>query len=152
MSTQHIAHYHSPVGLLEITADNKGLTGIRLLSQPKGLTESTNPIIKETIKQLAEYFQGDRKEFSIPLSFGGTDFQRSVWEALLQIPYGKTTTYSQVAVSIDRPKAIRAAGTAIGKNPIPIIIPCHRVIATNGGLGGFAWGLEVKKKLLDREQ
>lgn len=103
------------------------------------------------IKQLIEYFEGIRKEFTIPFDFHGTPFQLSIWHALLEIPYGQTKTYSDIAERINNKKAIRAVGTAIGANPISIIIPCHRVIGKNGALTGYSGGLDVKEKLLVHE-
>ena len=97
------------------------------------------------------YFVGDRKAFDLPLAPRGTEFQRSVWDALLEIPYGQTTTYSAIAETISRPAAVRAVGAANGANPIPIIIPCHRVIGANGSLTGFGGGLDVKRTLLALE-
>lgn len=104
-----------------------------------------------SFEQLKAYLDGDLTTFTIPLHYQGTDFQMKVWNALLSIPYGKTVSYSQIASSIENPNAIRAVGTAIGKNPIPIVIPCHRVIAKDGSLGGYSGGLPVKKKLLEIE-
>ncbi|WP_281797656.1 methylated-DNA--[protein]-cysteine S-methyltransferase [Tepidanaerobacter syntrophicus] len=101
--------------------------------------------------QIEEYFKGQRRVFDIPLDLKGTDFQISVWEALLNIPYGTTKTYSQVAAEIGRPKATRAVGGAIGANPVSIVVPCHRVIGKDGSLTGFGGGLEIKKKLLKLE-
>jgi methylated-DNA-[protein]-cysteine S-methyltransferase len=111
-----------------------------------------NAIIQQTCKQLDEYFAGKRKIFDLPLSPVGTPFQQKVWKALQQIPYGETISYAQLAQSVDNPKACRAVGSANGKNPVAIIIPCHRVINTGGKLGGYAYGLEIKKQLLDLEQ
>jgi methylated-DNA-[protein]-cysteine S-methyltransferase len=110
------------------------------------------PIIKEAYAQLSEYFFGKRKQFEIELEYFGTDFQLSVLEQLKKIPYGKTKTYKEIAVTINNPKSYRALGKACGKNPIPIFIPCHRVIGPNGGLVGYNGGLSIKKKLLEIEQ
>ena len=103
------------------------------------------------MKELKEYSLGKRKKFDVPLDINGTTFQKQVWNALLKIPYGKTISYMEVATLIARPKAARAVGTACGKNNIPIIIPCHRVLATNNKLGGFSGGLNIKKQLLKLE-
>lgn len=116
-----------------------------------GYVENTTPIIIETIKQLEEYFKGDRKEFNIPLMLVGTDFQRLVWEALMKIPYGQTSTYLELSRDVGDEKAIRAVSSANGANALSIIVPCHRVIGTNGKLIGYAGGLQVKSKLLDME-
>jgi O-6-methylguanine DNA methyltransferase len=101
--------------------------------------------------ELKEYFSGKRCQFSAPSAIAGTAFQRQVWEALERIPYGQTRTYSDIAREMKRPKAQRAVGNAIGKNPLPLLIPCHRVIRTNGSLGGFSGGKEIKPKLLHLE-
>lgn len=103
------------------------------------------------IKQLKDYIDGSLTSFTIPFHFHGTDFQMNVWKALLKIRYGETVSYSHIANLIENPKAIRAVGTAIGQNPIPIVIPCHRVIAKDGSIGGFSSGLHIKEKLLKIE-
>ena len=114
--------------------------------------EQDNEILKETRKQLDEYFNMTRKEFEIPIITVGTDFQKSVWEGLLNIPYGTTSTYLQLAKNIGNEKAVRAVANANGANSIAIIIPCHRIIGTNGELTGFGGGLPLKKRLLELEQ
>ena len=114
--------------------------------------EQDDEILKETRKQLDEYFDMTRKEFTIPLITVGTDFQRTVWEALLKVPYGTTLSYLQLAKDINNEKAVRAVANANGANSIAIIIPCHRIIGANGELTGFGGGLPLKKKLLELEQ
>lgn len=114
--------------------------------------EENQAFIEPYRKQLEEYFLGEREEFDFPLALLGTPFQHSVWDALQRIPYGETTTYSAIADSIGNPKSIRAVGTAIGKNPILIAVPCHRVIQKDGGLGGFRGGLQLKETLLAIEK
>lgn len=114
-------------------------------------SESGNIVINKTIKELDEYFAGRRKEFDIPLLFAGTDFQKKVWKELFNIPYGQTVSYMDIARRIKKPKAVRAVASAIGANSISIIVPCHRVIASNNTLGGYAGGLKAKKALLERE-
>lgn len=114
--------------------------------------EKDTLIIEETINQLDEYFNLERKEFDIPLLTLGTPFQQSVWEALIKVPYGTTSTYLQLSKDINNVKAVRAVANANGANAISIIVPCHRIIGTNGELTGYAGGLGVKKKLLDLEQ
>jgi methylated-DNA-[protein]-cysteine S-methyltransferase len=111
----------------------------------------TSKIIEETISQLNEYFKGERKEFEIPLYFVGTDFQKSVWDALVQIPFGKTDTYLGLSKKLKNEKAIRAVASANGANAISIIVPCHRIIGSDGSLVGYAGGLPAKKKLLELE-
>jgi len=107
---------------------------------------------KKTARQLNEYFSGDRQEFELDLAPDGTTFQVEVLEALRGIPYGETCTYRDIAVAVGRPKAVRAVGNANGRNPLPIVIPCHRVIGSDGSLTGFGGGIEVKRYLLDLEQ
>jgi methylated-DNA-[protein]-cysteine S-methyltransferase len=116
------------------------------------IMKSKNVISEEAIEQLHEYFSKKRKFFDLPLDPGGTPFQKKVWSSLLQIPYGKTFSYSLQAKLIQQPSACRAVGSANGKNPLPIFIPCHRVIAASGTLGGFSAGIQVKKFLLKLEQ
>lgn len=148
----HFCHYLSPVGILEIQTDDEAILEIKLLKNaPDIRLTSTYPLIKDTCTQLDEYFAGTRQIFDLPLSPKGTDFQQTVWKQLQEIPYGQTISYSQLAKSIRHPKACRAVGSANGKNPIPIIIPCHRVVASNGGLGGYSIGLDIKKQLLELE-
>jgi O-6-methylguanine DNA methyltransferase len=110
-----------------------------------------HPIIRQTAKQLEEYFQGKRLSFEVPLDLRGTPFQVGVWQALRRIPYGETRSYADLARAVHAPKAFRAVGGANGRNPVGIIVPCHRVIASSGGLGGFSCGLAYKRKLLDLE-
>jgi len=146
----------SPVGRLLIAGQADGL---RVISFPKG-SKARDPQpewiddprpFKEVVRQLQAYFDGDLKEFNLPLKPEGTQFQLSVWNALLKIPYGKTTTYGALARGLGNPNASRAVGLANGSNPIPIVIPCHRVIGSNGKLTGFGGGLPVKEKLLALE-
>jgi len=138
----------SECALAAILWENDDPTRVRL----GPMTEDPHhPILLETERQLNEYFSGKRQSFSIKLDFTGTEFQQAVWHALLTIPYGENRSYGQIARQIDRPKAVRAVGAAIGKNPIAIIAPCHRVIGSNGKLTGFAGGLATKTILLDLE-
>lgn len=119
---------------------------------PANVEQSDTPTLQKVAQELSEYFAGNRKEFDIPLNPKGTDFQKSVWNALRTIPYGKTMSYGQVAAQIGNPKASRAVGMANNKNPIPILIPCHRVIGANGKLVGYGGGIWMKQKLLELEQ
>jgi methylated-DNA-[protein]-cysteine S-methyltransferase len=114
--------------------------------------DDSTGVLHETIEQLKQYFRGNLQHFSIPLRPTGTEFQLAAWVALTKIPFGETSTYGSQAARIGRPTAVRAVGTANGKNPIPIIVPCHRVIGANGSLTGFAGGLEAKRWLLDHER
>lgn len=114
--------------------------------------KASKPAFNSTIKQLNEYFAGERFDFDLPLQLKGSVFQKQVWNELLKIPYGKTISYGELAERIDSPGGMRAVGAANGQNPIPIIVPCHRVIAADGSLGGYTGGLEIKHKLLELEQ
>jgi methylated-DNA-[protein]-cysteine S-methyltransferase len=146
-------YYHSPNGIWKIKADQGAVTEISVCKGKKTAYESSeDPVIQQAIQQLSEYFTGKRTSFELPLSTPGTEFQKKVWEALQQIPYGKTISYAQLAQAVGNPKACRAVGSANGKNPVAIVIPCHRVIASDGTLGGYAYGLEVKKELLELEK
>jgi methylated-DNA-[protein]-cysteine S-methyltransferase len=115
------------------------------------VNDAHHAILRETRRQLCEYFAGERRVFSLPLEFNGTDFQRRVWQALLTIPYGETRSYGQIARQIGQPRAVRAVGAANGRNPISIVAPCHRVIGSSGELTGFAGGLATKAQLLALE-
>lgn len=114
--------------------------------------EGTSPVIEQTIEQLSEYFKGERKTFDLPLMPVGTDFQLKVWRALQDIPYGETISYAEEAARIGHPKSFRAVANANGRNPIAIIIPCHRVIGSNGTLTGYGGGMEAKRTLLEQER
>jgi len=131
---------------------NRDTIDNRLKSNLKAVyVEQTSEIIKECKKQLDEYFNKERKNFDIPLLLVGSDFQKNVWDALIKIPYGKTSSYLELAKNIDNEKAVRAVANANGANCIAIIIPCHRVIGSDGSLTGYAGGLATKKKLLELE-
>jgi len=146
--------YLSPVGVLEIHSDGKSITSILFLEDDK-LEPSqlhSDEIIAECIKQLDEYFNGIRIAFNIPLNPSGTEFQKKVWDRVIEIAYGETDSYGAIATSIGDPKLNRAVGLANGANPIPIIIPCHRVIGSDGSLTGYAGGLDRKRWLLNHEQ
>jgi methylated-DNA-[protein]-cysteine S-methyltransferase len=119
---------------------------------PKNFEKDETPLIKRTAKQFDEYFKKDRQEFDLPLVLHGTDFQVKVWKALQKIPYGQTRSYGELAAMIGNPKACRAVGMANNRNPIAIIVPCHRVIGHDGSLTGYGGGLELKQKLLDLEK
>lgn len=149
-----IYHYLSSIGCLKIKAEEKILTGLCLCKNNTLDNFIPNhPIIQQTCIQLDEYFARKRQSFELPFGIiKGTIFQQKVWKALQCIPYGKTISYAQLAEAICCPDAYRAVGAANSKNPIIIIIPCHRVINTNRKLGGYTYGLEIKKHLLDLEQ
>ena len=149
MTTLHI---HSPVGTLRLTETDGKLAGLHFAKgTPPDSDCKTTPLLAAAKTQLEEYFAGTRKEFDLPLAPKGTPFQMRVWEALRTIPYGTTWTYKQLAEAADSPKGYRAAGLANNRNPISIIVPCHRVIGSNGALVGFGGGLDAKKILLDLE-
>ena len=148
----------SPVGRLKLVASDAGLVAIlwendnpRRVPLNLVAADPGHPILLETEKQLHEYFAGQRQVFSVPLDFGGTQFQNQVWQALLSIPFGETRTYTEIARQIGKPAAARAVGAANGRNPISIIAPCHRVIGASGQLTGFAGGLRAKAHLLALE-
>lgn len=141
----------SPVGKLRIEADERSITGIWLNAKGAVTPGRATGMLGELERQLGEYFSGTRKKFDLPLAPKGTPFQIDVWTALQAIPYGATCSYSDIAKKIDRADAVRAVGAANGKNPIPIVIPCHRVIGANGSLTGFGGGLPMKKWLLAHE-
>lgn len=151
--TNH-ASYKFPIGELTITADDKGILGVFFRHQDGiiGDDEKETPLIKQAITQLEEYFAGMRQEFDLPLSLYGTAFQKSVWSALREIPYGETRSYGEIAAAIGNSKAYRAVGMANNRNPVMIILPCHRVVGGDGSLVGYAGGLDVKKQLLVLEQ
>ena len=147
-------HYKSPVGTLYIEASDIGLTRVKF--NPEGryhkAGNADNPHIAETVRQLEDYFKGERTIFDLELDWSkATDFYKQVWTELLKIPYGETVAYSDIAKALNNPKAVRAVGMANGKNPIPIIVPCHRVIGKSGHLHGFTGGLDIKEKLLHIE-
>lgn len=159
MPTIHAFHtMNSPVGALKLVAGENALAAILWeKDDPKRvrlgpMTEDPqHPILIETEHQLNKYFSGKRQVFSVKLDFAGSEFQKTVWRALLAIPCGETRSYREIAHQIGKPKAVRAVGAAIGRNPIAIIAPCHRVIGSNGKLTGFAGGLAAKTILLDLE-
>ena len=165
--------FQSPLGTLIIAATNKGLAGLWFEGQrhlPRELatalgtdmsslpspavwpTDPDHPVLQKVSRQLAEYFAGQRTQFDVPLDLAyGTAFQQSVWQALLKIPRGGTASYSEVSASIGKPAAVRAVGAAVGRNPVSIIVPCHRVLGAHGALTGYAGGLDRKTALLKLE-
>ena len=143
----------SPVGPLVLTSDGTALTGV-LFDADVDPTWSTEPcaVLDQAAAQLGEYFAGERTEFDLPLEPAGTPFQRSTWLALREIPYAETINYGQLALRVGNPKASRAVGLANGRNPISIVVPCHRVIGADGSLTGYGGGLDRKRLLLDLER
>lgn len=171
----YIRCIQTPVGPLRIEADDQAITRISFGGDPdndpnegadKGAAAETaaktaakaaaatadTPLLRQAERELEEYFAGRRRSFTLPLAPAGTAFQRAVWEALREIPYGQTCSYQQIARRIGRPAACRAVGMANHRNPIPILIPCHRVVGADGSLTGYAGGLAVKSRLLELEQ
>ena len=140
----------SPIGPLTVVASQQGLCAIswESLGLPRSLDD---PVLRETARQLDEYFGGRRRDFDLPLDLRGSRFQLLVWRALAHIPYGTTSTYGDQARRLGRPRAARAVGAANGSNPLPIVLPCHRVIGSNGALTGYGGGLAAKRWLLELE-
>ena len=161
---QYINHYHSPIGDILLAADDIGLTGLWFEGQKyfalhldKEHQEKDLPVFTETKRWLYIYFSGKEPDFTVPLHFMGTDFQKEVWEILCSIPYGKTMTYGEIAEKIaskrgSKHMSAQAVGGAVGHNNISIIVPCHRVIGSNGSLTGYAGGIDKKNKLLTLER
>lgn len=168
-------YYDTFLGRIEITENGEAITGLCFFGRKNSLQKTAleaaqhteeveagmkgdlvvlceTPLLKRAGTQLMEYLAGERKEFDLPLAFEGTEFQQAVWKALLAIPYGQTRSYGQIAAVIGKPKACRAVGMANNRNPIAIIVPCHRVIGANGGLVGYGSGLDIKEKLLNLEK
>jgi methylated-DNA-[protein]-cysteine S-methyltransferase len=149
----HALEVDSPLGRLRLCAQGEALCGIYLPEQaaPAATAAPDHPVLLRTAQQLREYFAGTRRSFDVPLEFVGSEFQRSVWHALTQIPFAATRSYGELAAAIDHPRAARAVGAANGRNPISIIVPCHRVIGHSGALTGYAGGEAAKRWLLDHE-
>lgn len=146
----YIDYLDSPIGLVEIEASEQGVSHVNFFDT-KNHAVNSSLHTDHCKQQLEEYFAGIRREFDLTLDQRGTDFQRSVWEKLLEIPYGVQKAYRDIAEALNNPKAVRAVGAANGRNPISIIVPCHRVIGSNGTLTGYAGGLERKAWLLKHE-
>jgi len=148
-----IFHYDYPLCGLDIAEEDGAICGVFFSKgeMPTGFEQAETPLIKKAAAQLCEYFNGKRKTFNLPLVLHGTDFQVKVWEALQNIPYGETLSYGELAALIGNPKACRAVGMANNRNPIVIIVPCHRVIGHNHSLTGYGGGLELKRQLLELE-
>lgn len=144
----------SPVGQLLLLEDEEGICGIRFDSAacPKQVVMQSSELLEEAKKQLNEYFSGQRKVFALPLSMHGTEFQRKVWSALQKIPYGETRSYKEIAQMAGSPKGFRAVGMANNRNPVAIVVPCHRVIGADGSLVGYGGGLDKKITLLELEK
>lgn len=139
----------SPIGPLTLVEEDGAI--VQLLFGAYGSDGAKTPVLSEAERQLTEYFSGRRREFTLPLKPAGTAFQQAVWQALRGIPFGETRSYAEIAQSVKRPRAFRAVGMANHCNPIPVIIPCHRVVGSDGSLTGYAGGLEAKRILLHLE-
>ncbi|BFM42842.1 methylated-DNA--[protein]-cysteine S-methyltransferase [Flavobacterium sp. CFS9] len=145
-------YVNSPLGITKIVGDEDGIAIVSVSDVGDNVVSQTIPkVLKEAVSQLQEYFEGKRTDFNLKLNPKGTDFQQKVWKSLLEIPYGKTISYMDQTKKLGDVKAIRAVASANGKNPLWIVVPCHRVIGTNGSLTGYAGGLSRKKWLLEHE-
>ncbi len=169
METLHSTNMDSPIGPLFLAASAKGLVALEfdvrspgqqsIRPNPRDLRSEKNAItfvpssghMQHYLAELGEYFRGQRRKFSFPLDLRGTDFQVACWNALLAIPYGETRSYADIACAVGKPNAFRAVGMANNRNPIAIVVPCHRVIASDGTLCGYGGGLDIKRKLLELE-
>lgn len=158
MSTHHMISMTSPIGRLDVVADETAIVEIRFEGEPDRPDDAVlvepgdHPVLDRAVAQLEEYFAGTRTAFDLPLAPHGTAFQQQAWEALRRIPYGETISYGQQALMLGDRNKSRAVGAANGKNPIPIVVPCHRVVGSTGHLTGFAGGLDTKAWLLDHER
>ncbi|MBJ7458623.1 MAG: methylated-DNA--[protein]-cysteine S-methyltransferase [Thermoleophilaceae bacterium] len=157
MTTTLFATTTSPIGELLVLGDGENVKGLLMngdgeFDQKKREFTEDSAAFVETIDQLLQYFAGERESFELPLEPDGTDFQRTVWQALAEIPFGETRSYGEIAAAVGRPNAARAVGMANNRNPIAVIVPCHRVIGAGGALVGYAGGLERKTWLLDHER
>lgn len=149
MQIELVRHIETPIGRLQLCADGDGLCALRFAAAGDAMDAA--PVLLQAERELEEYFAGRRTAFSVPLSMHGTPFQMEVWAALRTIPYGETRSYASLAAQIGRPRACRAVGMANHVNPLPIFVPCHRVVGADGRLTGYAGGLDVKKYLLKLE-
>lgn len=150
---KYIKYMNTKVGSIAIIEEDNQIIEIQINQKVESdIVSKDTPLLNETQKQLKEYFEGKRKNFDVPLNPKGTKFMKEVWTALQNIPYGEVRTYGQIAQEVGNPKASRAVGMANHRNPIPIIIPCHRVIGSNGKLVGYALGMEMKEYLLEWEK
>ena len=145
-------YYRSEIGLIEIAGTEDGIHSVNFVEEKSTSTPEIPSCLKECVEQLDEYFKGKRKEFSLKMKLGGTDFQKKVWRELMRIPFGKTVSYKDIAEAIGKKEATRAVGMANNRNPIGIIIPCHRVIGSDGKLVGYGGGLWRKEWLINHER
>lgn len=154
----HLSTIDSPVGHLRLVASDAALVAVLWPEERDGRVrfptepaDGSNKVLDQAAEQLDEYFSGQRRSFELPLDPSGTEFQQQVWWALADIPFGETSTYGKQAAAIGRPRAVRAVGAANGRNPLSIVLPCHRIVGADGKLTGFAGGLDTKRWLLDHE-
>jgi methylated-DNA-[protein]-cysteine S-methyltransferase len=146
-----LAYYTSPIGIIEITGTDEGISTLYFVEEQKKQSASVHPLLKECMYQLEEYFQGIRREFGLKLNPSGSEFQRRVWNQLATVPFGRTVSYLDIARNLGDINATRAVGNANGNNPLSIIVPCHRVIGSNGKLTGYSGGMWRKEWLLKHE-
>jgi methylated-DNA-[protein]-cysteine S-methyltransferase len=151
LESNQIAYYKTPIGIAKIEGNTQGITSITVMDTDQQPSQNIPSCLQACVQQLQEYFEGNRKQFTVTLNPSGTEFQKKVWQALQTVPYGKTSTYLKQSKAMGNVKAIRAVAAANGKNPIWIIIPCHRIIGTDGSLTGYAGGIWRKKWLLSHE-
>ena len=149
-----VFYYDTPVGRMGVADNGDFITGVFFgdVYRPQGASVRETPLIRKAFGQLREYFAGRRTDFDLPVALQGTEFQTGVWKALTEIPYGQTRTYGQIAAQVGRPKASRAVGMANHRNPVSILVPCHRVVGAGGKLTGYAGGLDAKQSLLALEK
>lgn len=145
----HYGVLETPIGPLWVGATDNAVVEVEFFDDPRPVSET--PLVQRALAQLRDYFTGERREFDLPLGASGTAFQQQVWRALCTIPYGRTASYRHIADAIGNPKAVRAVGAANGRNPLAIVVPCHRIIGADGSLTGYAGGLERKQWLLAHE-
>lgn len=151
MGNKYYGYYNSPIGILEIITSDTAIVSAMFVEEEGKKSLGESQIFKQAIKQFDEYFKGIRKDFDIEYEMQGTEFQKKVWDILIEIPYGVTISYKELAIAIGNEKASRAVGNANGKNIISIIVPCHRVIGSDKSLTGYAGGLNRKRWLLEHE-
>ena len=146
-----MTHLRTPLGIIKISGDKEGISEIKIIEKSQDASEEIPDLLLPTVRQLNAYFDGNLKEFDLKLNPTGTDFQKKVWKLLSEIPFGKTISYLELSKRLGDVKAIRAVASANGKNPQWIVVPCHRVIGSDGSLTGYAGGLDCKKWLLEHE-
>ncbi|WP_053406378.1 methylated-DNA--[protein]-cysteine S-methyltransferase [Persicobacter sp. CCB-QB2] len=150
MQKKSFGYYPSPLGVIKITVADNAVIGLTFVAEKK--KNNPHPLIHKTVQQLVDYFKGKRKSFDLALRPEGTDFQKLVWQALENVPFGKQISYKALAIQLGDEKLVRAVANANAKNPIAILIPCHRVVGSSGALTGYAWGLDRKEFLLKLER